>query len=153
MREKRIKGFTPAPIVERRPLPYEQLVRGFTLWELMVAAGILAFLLSGMLLVFVNCIFLNQSNRNLTIALSHSQFAMEEVKSASSLSVILASYPTGTCWSSANLTAKGLAPIDNESVCFSVSGTTLLDVVVTTSWKDRGVRDRSVSLETLITQP
>lgn len=54
--------------------------RGFTLAELMLAAAILAFVLSGQLLVFVNCILLNESSRNLTLAYSAIQMRMEELK-------------------------------------------------------------------------
>lgn len=54
--------------------------RGFTLAELMIAAGILAFVLVSLLLIFINCIFLNELNRNFTLAYNAIQSKMEEVK-------------------------------------------------------------------------
>ncbi|MBN2830874.1 MAG: type II secretion system protein [Candidatus Omnitrophica bacterium] len=56
--------------------------KGFTLPELLLAVAILAFAISGMLYLFVNCSFLNNSNRNLSIATSHGQFVMEGIKNA-----------------------------------------------------------------------
>lgn len=54
--------------------------RGFTLSELMIAAGILAFVFASLLLVFINCILLNELNRNFTLAYTAVQDKMEEIK-------------------------------------------------------------------------
>ena len=54
--------------------------RGFTLSELLLAAAILVFALTGLLLFFVNSIILNETNRNFTIAYSAIQAKMEEIK-------------------------------------------------------------------------
>lgn len=56
--------------------------RGFSLLELLLAAAILAFVLSGLLLVFVSCMVLNETNRNLTLAYTAIQAEMEEIKNA-----------------------------------------------------------------------
>lgn len=52
---------------------------GFTLSELMIAALILSFTLVGILLLFINCLFLNQSSRNSSFAYSALQVKMEEL--------------------------------------------------------------------------
>lgn len=78
--------------------------KGFTLAELLLAAAILAFALSSLLLVFINCIILNESSRNLTVAYSALQARMEEIKNTSfgSLDALngttfsLSGFPTGT---------------------------------------------------------
>jgi prepilin-type N-terminal cleavage/methylation domain-containing protein len=54
--------------------------RGFTLAELLLAAAILALVLTGLLSVFVSCIIFNETNRNLTIAYAAAQAKAEEVK-------------------------------------------------------------------------
>lgn len=54
-------------------------IAGFTLSELMIAALILSFALVGMLLLFINCLFLNQSSRNSSLAYSALQMRMEEL--------------------------------------------------------------------------
>lgn len=54
--------------------------RAFTLAELMITAGILALVLSGLLLIFTNCILLNETNRNLALAYSAIEAKMEEIR-------------------------------------------------------------------------
>ncbi len=98
-------------------------------------------------MLFINCIFLNESSRNLSVAISHAQFAQEETKNT-----VFASIANAT-WDNAAITSKGLTPLNNESVAIRVTGTEPKDVNATVYWKDRGVRDRSVTLETMITEP
>jgi len=52
------------------------------LWELLLAVTILAFVLSSLLLLYFNCFFQNQSNRDITLAYSAIQSKMEEVRGA-----------------------------------------------------------------------
>ena len=54
--------------------------KGLTLAEVLLGMVILTFVLIAILALFANCIILNESNRNLTIALSHAQFVMEEIR-------------------------------------------------------------------------
>lgn len=57
-------------------------IRAVTLSELMITALILSFVLTSILLLFMNCIILNESNRNFTIAYSAIQTKMEELKNS-----------------------------------------------------------------------
>ena len=122
-------------------------VKGITLAEVLLAVAILAFALTGLLMIFINCIFLNDANRNLTIACTHAQFAMEEIKNTDFASI------ASQTWDNATIISKGLVPLDSESIIITVTETEPLDVLVTLNWKDRGVRDRRTALETLITEP
>lgn len=121
--------------------------KSFTLVELLLAAVILAFVLTGLLALFISCIFLNETNRNTTIATSHAQFAMEEIKNTTFTSI------AGATWNSATIQTKGLVPLNSETIVINVAGINLLDITVTVNWKDRGTRDRTMSLETLISEP
>lgn len=121
--------------------------KGFSLVELLLAAVILAFVLTGLLALFISCIFLNDTNRNTTIATSHAQFAMEEVKNTTFASI------TGATWNSAVIASKGLTSLSSETIIINVTGTDPLDITVTVNWKDRGTRNRTISLETLISEP
>ena len=121
--------------------------KGFTLVELLLGAAIMAFALTAFLVIFINCIFLNTSNSNQSIATAHAQYALEEIKSTNFTSIV------SQTWSSAEITAKGLAPLSSESIVINATGTSVLDVAVTVSWRDRGIRDRSYALETLIAEP
>lgn len=57
-----------------------KLKQGFTLAELMIAMGILFIVISGLLVAFVSCILLNESNNNLVIAANDAQYVLEQVK-------------------------------------------------------------------------
>ena len=53
---------------------------GFTLMELMIAAGVLVFALLGLLAVFIGCSGLNETARNLTIAINGVQREIEGIR-------------------------------------------------------------------------
>jgi prepilin-type N-terminal cleavage/methylation domain-containing protein len=120
--------------------------KGFTLVELLMTAAILAYVLCGILALFVNCMFLNEGNRNSSIAIGHAQFALEEKKNTAFASI------TSETWNTAAISAKGLAPLIGESIGIVVSGVEPKDVNVTVTWRDRNLRNRSVNLRTLITE-
>jgi len=131
-------------------------VKGFTLPELLLASAILAFALSSILLAFISCFFLNEMNRNLSLATTHGEFVLEEIKNTNFNTVKgCVGISSTACWdwNSAYIESRGLEALPNEAITTTVSGTTLLDIVVTMDWKDRGLRDRNVTLETLIAQP
>lgn len=58
----------------------KKIKSGFTLSELLLAAAILVFVLAGLLVLFLNCLILNETNRNFTLAYSAIQAKMEEIK-------------------------------------------------------------------------
>jgi prepilin-type N-terminal cleavage/methylation domain-containing protein len=121
--------------------------RGFTLWELLLAAAILAFVITSLLGFFVGCIFLNESSRNLTIATNHAQFVLEELKNTNFANI------QSTTWDNALIVARGLPPLASENIAVNVSGVEPLLVTVTVNWQERGLRQRSINLDTLITEP
>jgi len=127
----------------------KSLDKALTLAELLLAAAILAFVLSGLLLVFINCIILNESSRNLTVAVSHAELALEEIKNQDFSSI------ASSTWDNSTIVSKGLIPLNSESLVITVTGTGMnpKNINVTLTWKDRAVRDRSVTLETLLTEP
>src|SRR3989338_6633303 len=63
----------------------KKIKSGFTLSELLLAAAILVFVLAGLLAIFANCLILNEANRNLTVARSHAQYIIDEIKDAAEL--------------------------------------------------------------------
>ena len=120
---------------------------GFTLSEVLISAAILAFVFSALILLFINAGFLNEANRNKTVAVTHAQYALEEIKNTPFGNIVNAT------WNSATIVSKGLVPLNNESINIVVTGTGPKDVLVTVNWRDRRLRNRSVSFETLITEP
>ncbi len=121
--------------------------KGFTLPELVLAAAIMAFALTAIMSIFVNCISLNISNSNSSIATAHAQYALEEVKNTNFTTI------ASQVWNSAAISAKGLTPLNSESISINVTGTAVKDVTVTVGYVDRGTRNRSFALETLIAEP
>lgn len=59
-------------------------LNGFTLAELLLAAAILAFVLTAILMLFISCIILNEISRCNTLAYNAIQAKMEEIKDTAS---------------------------------------------------------------------
>ena len=124
--------------------------KGFTLPELLLAAAILAFVLCGLLVLFINCVFLNEANRNSTVALSHAQYVMEDIKNTDFYSIKTKIDNGDWDWATPGITARGLNPLPNESIDTSHGSTdNPLEVAVTVTWQDRRQRQRQAGLRTL----
>jgi len=128
--------------------------RGFTLSELLLAAAILAFVLAGLLALFLNCVVLNDANRNLTVATTHAQYIMEQIKGTdfAQLETNINSGNWDLNTSQIQSTPYNLNALNNETINTNVGiGTTNpLEISVIVQWNDRGGRPRSVGLNTLI---
>lgn len=109
-------------------------------------------MLAGLLALFVNCIFLNESNRNLTLAASHGRYIMEEIK-ATDFAQIEPKINNGD-WDLNAAQLEGapynLTVLSSESVNTNVTQSgNPLGVSVTVQWNDRRQRARSIQLDTL----
>jgi len=131
----------------------KQYSTGLTLSELLLAVAILAFVLCGMLVLFVNLLFLNEANRNLTLSVSHVQYVMEDIRNTQ-FSEIKSKIDNGDWdWDAADITAQGLAVLINESIDTSRGlDDNPVEVTVSVQWQDRRQRQRQVELRTLITR-
>lgn len=127
--------------------------KALSLIEVLIAVGVFGIAVGGLLLLFSYCIILNETNRNLTSAVSHAEFALEDVKHTASLNIV--SIPgtyNGVTWNAAGIAALGVAPLSSEAILFSVAGAGPYTVSVTVQWRERSNRLRSVSLNTYIVQ-
>ncbi|MGD9015569.1 MAG: hypothetical protein PVI33_06065 [Candidatus Omnitrophota bacterium] len=126
--------------------------KGLTLTELLFATAILVFALCGLLEFYVNCLFLNDSTRNLTLAMSHAQYILEEIKDSDFISLEPAIIGGSWDWDTADISSKNLVLLKNESIDTSVfqSGNPL-GIMVSVNWNDRNGRIRQRQLQTLIT--
>lgn len=127
--------------------------RGFTLSELLLAAAILVFALAGLLAFFLNCLILNEANRNLTIASTHAQYIMEQVKDTD-FAQIEAKINNGD-WdlntSQIQSAPYNLAVLGSESIDTVVTQSgNPLGISVRVQWSERAGRSRSMQLDTLI---
>ena len=113
---------------------------------------IVAFAVTALLSVFINNIFLSMANRDLTIAISHAQYALEYAKSKNFYNIVTETVTTAT-WNNSSMTYNKLVPLDAESIVITVSEPHLYlkDVIATVNWQERGIFNRSITLETEIT--
>ena len=116
--------------------------------EVLLTAAFLVFTVSAILMLFANCIFLNASNRALTTATSHAQRVMEEIRGTNFSSISSGDWD----WDTAQIETKGLNALANESITTTITGTTLLNVVVEVEGEGRSQRIKRVFLETLFAE-
>lgn len=111
--------------------------RGFTLLELMVATAILLITILGLLTVFLNCLFLNESNANTVTAVNDAQYVLEQIKALGYDDIDTYVPPV-------------LTNLSGESVSVSRTyGTNIVEVGINVSWNERQ-RNRSFQLSTKI---
>ena len=122
--------------------------------EILLEAVFLVFTISAVLMLFANCIFLNISNRALTIATSHAQRVMEEIR-GTNFSTVEANINNGNWdWDSNTIEGKGFFALPAEAIDTNKLGASsdLLNVLITVSWQGYRQRSKSVSLETLFAE-
>ncbi len=111
-----------------------KLVWGFTLVELMIAVAILAIILLGLLAVFTSCFKLNETSRNLTVAINGAQKKIEEIRNSTFSSVY-------SIYNGAAFEVDGLDNSDSEgSIMVDNTNPALLEVTVTVCWRQKGGR-------------
>lgn len=152
-----MRAVLSGPIATGKPVPQmKSYSRGFTLSELLLAAAILVFVLAGLLALFINCLLLNEANRNLSAATTHAQYIMEQIKDAAEtdFTPLAANINSGN-WdlnaSQIGSSPYNLTALSNENIDTAVSQSgNPLGVSVTVQWDDRPGRSRSTQLDTLI---
>ena len=143
-------GFTP-PFITTRNCPGVKRA-GFTLAEVILAAAILAFALTGLLALFINCMLLNESSRNRSLATAHAQFVLEEIKNTN-FDLIETDINAGSWnWNEAEIEGKNLPVLKSEDIETTVSASgDPLGVLVTVSWQDRLGGAKTTSLTSIFT--
>ncbi len=110
---------------------------GFTLMELMIAAGILAFAIVGLMGTYISGSLMGVANRGLVIAATDAQYVLEKLKDTTYADI-------------ASYTDTNFTNLDNESIAVNVTaGTNEKDVAVNVAWTEGG-RQRSYVLTTKI---
>ena len=135
--------------------------KALTLTELLLSAAILSFVLCGMLILFINSSFLNEANRNLTTAVAHAEYIMEEIRSEGTLADIKQKIDNGDFTSlddllNENISACCFNPpwVDYATSCLGScqnDGGDPLGVDVVVQWADRRGRQRTFQIQTRMT--
>lgn len=123
--------------------------RSFTLTEVLISAVVLVIALSAILAGFITTSIMGENSRDITRAISHAQYIMEEIKSTDFATI---RDNGNTLWDldSGAISSKGLTALPSESIDASVSGETILTITVVVNWKFRNSRNQSISLTTNI---
>ena len=112
-------------------------VKALTLLELMVASAILLIAICGLLVTFVSCILMNESNDNLVLAINDAQYVLEQIKALPYNSISVYSAPE-------------LNNLNNESITLGRTvGSAIANITVNVNWTERQ-RNKAVSLSTRI---
>jgi len=124
--------------VRTRPQPRRQpSAAGFTLMELMIAAGILVFAIVGLLSTYISGSLMGVANRGLVVASTDAQYVLEKMRDTTYVNI--ASYTDGN-----------FTNLQNESIRVTVTeGTNEKDVAVNVTWLEGG-RQRSHVITTKI---
>ena len=135
--------------------------KGLTLAELLLAAAILAFVLCGIIALFVNCSFLNEESHNLTIAVTHAQYIMEEIRGEEDLDDIKTMIDSQSFTQLSGLIQEDISVccfnppwVDSVSSCLASclnDGADPLGVYVSVAWQNRRGRSRQIEFQTLMT--
>lgn len=120
---------------------------GITLIEVMVSMFILTFAILGALSYFTTAAAATQLAGEMTIATSHAEHILEDMRARSTLADI-----TSADWG-AYVTDNNLDTLDNESitVTFADAGADPLNITVAVNW-DTATRTHNISLTTEMTK-
>lgn len=122
--------------------------QGFTLAEVLIAVGILAVVIVGLLQLFVHCSNLAEAAGNTTLAVNEAQNKMEEIRSHnfSTMAVDYASGGTpGNAFTLTSLNGTGAITISQVG-----GSSALLQVRIDVVWQNKNGRNFSTALTGLI---
>jgi len=103
-------------------------LRGFTLSELLLAAAILAFVLTAILMLFLSAIILNEISRSNALAYNAIQAKMEEIKNTAAANFDALDALNGTSFDLAGFSSgngKGRITVSNEGGSLSFKRITI----------------------------
>ncbi|MBI5149865.1 MAG: prepilin-type N-terminal cleavage/methylation domain-containing protein [Candidatus Omnitrophica bacterium] len=124
--------------------------RGFTLVEVLIAVGLLAIVIVGLLQLFVYCSRLAEDAGNTTLAINEAQNKMEEIRNHD-FDAITADYASGgtpgNTFTLTSLNGTGaitISPVGGDPQ--------LLQMQIVVNWQNKNGRSRSTTLTSFIAQ-
>ena len=123
--------------------------RGFTFVEVLVTVAILGGAVGALLTFFVQTLELNNTDRDISQAISHAQYVLEDIRSSSGVIVTqidngIWNYDTDT-----EFTDRGLVRLQNETIQVQYAGTSSLTITVTLNWQMNNGRGQSLMFQTI----
>ena len=92
---------------------------GFTLAEIMIAVGILAVVMVGLLQVYIHCSLLAEAAGNKSVAMAEAQSKMEEIRNYDFESIVPAYTSTCACADGTDNDADAQADYSGDAQCLS----------------------------------
>jgi len=138
--------------------------KGFTLPEVLLSAAIFAFAMAGILKMYISCTFLDQTNRNKSIATIHAEYVMEDIMKYMRDHDVVAlqkkiegGEDEGPFWNwnyDTITNVQKLTALNSEAIAAAAPiYTDPLHVTITVNWEDKAqAKTRSLKLETLISE-
>ena len=137
--------------------------KGLTLVEIMVGLMVLVIAIVSILTVMLKSMILNEGNRNLSRAINHAQFVLEEMRDFAESSDIDALFnavnPPFDSWDwgpteiqSANLIALNNEAINSAATWVNPPANDLANIIANVTWQDSNGRARSTTLTTFVTK-
>lgn len=124
--------------------------KAFSLLEVVFAVVILGVAISALIAVFFSSSVVTSNSRQLTNALSHAQYVMEEIRAYNGQDLESKINSGDWDWQGTDITARGLTSLPQEAIDTQVSLLNdLYTINVTVTWQDRQGRGRQVNLTTL----
>ncbi|MFH1777912.1 MAG: prepilin-type N-terminal cleavage/methylation domain-containing protein [Candidatus Omnitrophota bacterium] len=122
----------------------------FTLIELMIACTIMIITIVGIFGVYQNCGVLNESARNLTVAINDARIVLERMKTLVESSLSNVTGQDWTVWAASN----GCNTLNSEQINVSYNSITSdpIQVTLTVTWQELSGRNRNYSISTLLTE-
>ena len=148
------EGFTPLemPGGHRRPPKGGLSLTGFTLAEVILAAAILVFALTGLLALFISCMLLNESSRNRATAIAQAQYVMEEIKNTNFDNIETNINAGNWNWDETEIENESLPVLKSELITTTVPASgDPAEVLVEVEWQDRLGGAQTISLTSVFT--
>lgn len=122
---------------------------GFTFVEVLVTIAILGGAVGALLTFFVQSLELNNTDRDISLAISHAQYVLEDIRSSSGVIVTqidngIWNYDTDTEFSD-----RGLTRLQNETVQVQYTGTAPLTISVALNWQMNNGRLQNMTFQTI----
>ena len=109
---------------------------GLSLVELLIAVGVLAVTMMSLVSFFVATTRMTEESRNLSLAVSHAQSVLEDIRAFGYSGVDTAITSGNWNWDQSALIARGMGALKAEAIYTTYSGSGLLTVNVAVQWQD-----------------
>jgi type II secretory pathway pseudopilin PulG len=123
--------------------------RAFTFVEILVSIGVLALTLTALIAFFAQSLELNAISQDKTLAASHAQYVLEDIRSSSG--VINTQIDAGVWDIDTNdeFAVLGLQRMDNEVIDVAHDASTPPELTVTITWQLKNGRQEQITFYTI----